>query len=69
MERHPVPMSRLLRVARGHKRPPAKKRPAPAAPARLRRLSLLGLVPLAWVAVVCTRVARPRVEQEDDGPA
>ncbi|MBL8698779.1 MAG: hypothetical protein JNK67_10425 [Alphaproteobacteria bacterium] len=73
MERHPVPMSRLLRVARGAEpviRRPEIEAPAPEIPvSRPRRLTLLGLAPLTWLAVVCALTARAGADRPDDGTA
>lgn len=65
MERHPVAMGRLLRVARGQKRVvrPVRRKPVALQP---RRLTLLTLAPLAWLGVVCALAMRPRRGREDD---
>ena len=66
MERHPVAMGRLLRVARGQQRTarPAQRKPVELEP---RRMTLLTLAPLTWLGVICALAIRPRDNRKDDG--
>ena len=66
MERHPVAMGRLLRVAQGKQRTarPAGRKPVALEP---RRMTLLTLAPLAWLGVICALAMRPRDRRKDDG--